>query len=89
MRTLVLFHRWEDDSDAVDAIAVISEVVWENAGDAEVERIFTAAKELYGLTDAPADSFRTAWVSFDGVHALFDTPRLGTRAVEPAGDLGA
>lgn len=84
MRALILFHQWDISDDAIDPIAIISEIVWENVEEGYVERIWQEAKEEYGVSDCPADSFRTAWVTLTGVHEMFAQPDLGEARVREA-----
>ena len=76
LRALVLFHQWEGEPDAVDATGIISEAVAETVDDAAIEEIWAAAKYTNGCSDAPAELFRTAWVSLTGAHGLFETPTV-------------
>jgi hypothetical protein len=83
MRALVLFHQWDVADDAIDPIAIVSEFIWGNMEESEVQRIFDSAKKVYRCDEAPDDAFRTAWVTLAGVHELFATPELGTVEVAP------
>lgn len=83
MRALVLFHQWETLDDAFDPIAIVGEVVWENATPEELQETWDAAKKIYALTEAPEDTFRYGWVTLTGVQALFQTLHLGTFEVDP------
>ena len=76
MRSLVLFHLW--DTNDVDPIGVIPEVILDNIDDDERERMFNAFKAAYGVADQPDDSFRTAWVRMPDGDALFDDTDLGS-----------
>lgn len=81
MRALVLFYAYDGDSETVDPIAIVSEVVWENIGDDEVIEAFEKARAEY---DAPQAHCRAAWVDVPHAGHLFGTPELGT--VEFAGE---
>lgn len=83
MRALILFHQWDDADDAIDPIAIVSEMVWENCEEGYVEDMWQKAKDEYGVGDQPPESFRTAWVTLAGVHEMFDEVDLGVAAVRP------
>jgi len=76
VRYLTLFHLW--DTDDVDAIGIIPEIVLEHADDAERDRMFEAFKAAYGVADEPDETFRTAWVTMPSGDQLFDDVDLGS-----------
>lgn len=75
MRALVLYYAYEGDPSQADPIAIIPEVVLENIGAEEEERLFAAAREPYS---APAEHCRVAWVDMPSGSRLFETPDLGS-----------
>jgi hypothetical protein len=79
MRALVLFYAYDGLTDHVDPIAIVSEAVWENLDEADIEEIFDSARHDY---NASREHCREAWVRLPDASFLFDTPDIGRATID-------